>query len=75
MEKDEEIPCDLLCIAAPKDLVFVSTMNLDGETNLKERMLGVNDIGIENLSKFQGKVECDAPNESLDYWNGNIHSD
>ena len=37
--KDEEIPADVLCIKAPKDTVFVSTMNLDGETNLKERKL------------------------------------
>jgi P-type E1-E2 ATPase len=39
VEKDEEVPADLLCIHAPKDVVFISTMNLDGETNLKERVL------------------------------------
>lgn len=37
--KDEEIPADILVIAAPKDIVYISTMNLDGETNLKERVL------------------------------------
>ena len=39
IEKDEEIPADLLLVSAPKDIVFVSTMNLDGETNLKDREL------------------------------------
>mmetsp|Transcript_30197 Transcript_30197/g.40148 ORF Transcript_30197/g.40148 Transcript_30197/m.40148 type:complete len:113 (+) Transcript_30197:281-619(+) len=39
VEKDEEIPADLLLVSAPKDIVFVSTMNLDGETNLKDREL------------------------------------
>ena len=39
MEKDQEIPADLLLVSAPKDIVFVSTMNLDGETNLKDREL------------------------------------
>ena len=39
VEKDQEIPADLLLISAPKDIVFVSTMNLDGETNLKDREL------------------------------------
>ena len=42
--KDEEIPADLLLCNAPQDVVFVSTMNLDGETNLKERVLGTTDI-------------------------------
>ena len=40
--KDEQIPADLLCIAAPKqskNIVYISTMNLDGETNLKERII------------------------------------
>lgn len=36
---NEEIPADILCIHAPKDVVFISTMNLDGETNLKERTI------------------------------------
>jgi P-type E1-E2 ATPase len=39
VEKDQEIPADLLCINSIKDVVFISTMNLDGETNLKERTL------------------------------------
>ena len=40
--KDEKIPADMLCIKAPKrckNIVYVSTMNLDGETNLKERVI------------------------------------
>jgi len=39
VEKDEEVPADLLILSAPSDVVFVSTMNLDGETNLKDREL------------------------------------
>ena len=46
VEKDEEIPADLLLIHAPKDVVFVSTMNLDGETNLKERMMPFPNVTI-----------------------------
>lgn len=44
VEKDEEVPADLLLINAPKDIVFVSTMNLDGETNLKDRELALSMI-------------------------------
>jgi magnesium-transporting ATPase (P-type) len=39
VEKDTEFPADLLLITAPKEIVYVDTMNLDGETNLKEKYL------------------------------------
>jgi len=51
--KDEEIPADLLIINAPKDIVYVSTMNLDGETNLKDRELAVT-IKENEISNFTG---------------------
>jgi P-type E1-E2 ATPase len=37
--KDQEIPADMVILKSSKDsgLCFVDTMNLDGETNLKER--------------------------------------
>jgi phospholipid-translocating ATPase len=37
VRKDTEFPADLLLISAPKEIVYVDTMNLDGETNLKEK--------------------------------------
>jgi P-type E1-E2 ATPase len=49
VEKDEEIPADLLCISSLKDVVFISTMNLDGETNLKERTLPFDSIKEKDL--------------------------
>jgi len=49
VEKDEEVPADLLLIKAPKDIVFVSTMNLDGETNLKDRELALTCSGDISL--------------------------
>ena len=64
--KDEQIPADLLCIAAPKqskNIVYISTMNLDGETNLKERIIP---FDVESVEKFQGSINCDKPNESLE---------
>ena len=52
VEKDQEIPADMLCICAPKDVVFVSTMNLDGETNLKDRELAVTTVKEKHLKSF-----------------------
>jgi len=41
LKKDKEFPADLLLLGANegKEVVFVDTMNLDGETNLKEKFV------------------------------------
>jgi len=74
VEKDEEIPADLLLVSAPKDIVFVSTMNLDGETNLKDRELVTNTVKDSKLVQFSGSIEADAPNPNLDVWEGQLKS-
>lgn len=72
VNKDEEIPADMLCVVAPKQVVFVSTMNLDGETNLKDRELALSGLKEESLTDFKGMVECDKPNASIDVWDANL---
>jgi len=52
VNKDEEIPADMLLVAAPKEVVFVSTMNLDGETNLKDKEIALKGIKEEKLNEF-----------------------
>ena len=46
----------------------MSTMNLDGETNLKDKELVLDTVKNEKLPEFQGKVTYDEANASLDYW-------
>jgi P-type E1-E2 ATPase len=72
-EKDKEFPSDLMLLGAPKEVVFVDTMNLDGETNLKEKFAFTKDFKEDQIFKFEGHVVCDRPNESLDEWDGNSH--
>ena len=74
VEKDQEVPADLLLIHASKDVVFVSTMNLDGETNLKDRELCVTTLNEKRLPLFGGTILCDEANASLDNWEGNLTS-
>jgi magnesium-transporting ATPase (P-type) len=77
VDKDCEFPADLLLIHAPnaKDLVFVDTMNLDGETNLKERFVFSREHSdtLQRASELYGELVCDPPHESLDDWDGNVH--
>ena len=74
VNKDEEIPADLLLVHAAKDIVFVSTMNLDGETNLKSRELVLTTVPMNKLSGFQGMITYDQANPSLDNWQGKLDS-
>ena len=39
ISKDESFPCDMLFIYSRNDVIFVDTMNLDGETNLKPKTI------------------------------------
>jgi hypothetical protein len=49
-------------------------MNLDGETNLKERSIPIDNLDDRNLQRFSGCVVCEKPSESLEAWDGNLHS-
>jgi P-type E1-E2 ATPase len=70
------IPCDLLIIKSSMEsgLAFVDTKNLDGETNLKEKLVppAFKKITIDQLDKINGVMQCDTPNEFLDSWEGNL---
>jgi len=46
VNKDTEFPTDMLLVYAQKDIVYVDTMNLDGETNLKEKYLFSKDLDL-----------------------------
>lgn len=63
----------MLLLSSIKEIVYVDTMNLDGETNLKEKFVFSKDFNAKSLGSFYGEVVCDPPNESLDDWDGNIH--
>jgi len=72
----DQIPCDLLIIKSSMEsgLAFVDTKNLDGETNLKEKLIppSFKTLKLEELDKINGVMQCDSPNEYLDAWEGNL---
>lgn len=51
-------------------------MNLDGETNLKERISMndglVDDIGKNRLVNIKGEIVCEPPNENLEKWEAQV---
>lgn len=55
------------------DIIFIETMNLDGETNLKPRKQADRQIETyDDLLNYTAEIEYDAPNESLDRWDGKL---
>jgi phospholipid-transporting ATPase len=76
INKDEALPADILILKSSftSGLAFVDTKDLDGETNLKEKMVcpEFNKLKTENLFLLEGSIQLDQPNEYMDSWEGNV---
>ena len=74
--KNQEFPSDIILLKSDREsgIVFVDTMNLDGETNLKEKIAprDMNHLEEKDILISNGSITCDSPNEFLDKWDGNI---
>ena len=78
VEKDEFFPADLVLLASsePKNLCFVETKNLDGETNLKNKNApkGIKEFSdFEEVAReFEGEVICEIPSDQIYKYEGVI---
>ncbi|XP_052278161.1 phospholipid-transporting ATPase VA-like isoform X2 [Dreissena polymorpha] len=71
------IPADMLLLKSSdsQGICHVETMNLDGETNLKQRqsVTGLNySDGLYKANKFVYTIECDQPNAEIYKFNGKV---
>ena len=78
VQKNEFFPADLVMLASsePKNLCFVETKNLDGETNLKHKSApkGVKEFNDaeEVALQYEGEVICEVPNDQIYKYEGVI---
>ena len=77
IDENEFIPADIAMLSSSdiRGITFVNTMNLDGETNLKDKIALANTAHMRDevvLSEYEGRIECDLPNENLNAWKCNI---
>ena len=73
VRENESFPADMILLSAANDkgLAYINTMNLDGETNLKEKFAHkyTKKLDLKQLMAGGVKVECDVPDPSLIAWN------
>ncbi|XP_078483950.1 phospholipid-transporting ATPase ID [Ciona intestinalis] len=86
LKNNDHVTADLLLLSSSEEhnLVYIETAELDGETNLKVRQAlnvtgGMNE-DLKALHNFDGVIKCEAPNNYLHkftgnlYWNNETHS-
>ncbi|XP_064555729.1 phospholipid-transporting ATPase IF isoform X1 [Drosophila montana] len=75
VERDCDVPCDLLLLRStdPHGKCFITTANLDGESNLKTLMVPreLPTVPIEEMHKL-GVIECESAGTDLYSFNGKI---
>ena len=78
VKKNEFFPADLVLLAssAPKNMCFIETKGLDGETNLKHKIapkeLQGYSSAVEMTRHFEGQIMCEPPNEHIYRYEGVI---
>ncbi|KAL2720927.1 phospholipid-transporting ATPase IF-like isoform X3 [Vespula squamosa] len=74
--RDEDVPCDLLLLHNDESFgyCFVTTSNLDGETNLKSIHVPkiVSTMSLQEIASMQATVTCQAPMADLYTFHGKI---
>ncbi|XP_065084623.1 phospholipid-transporting ATPase IF isoform X2 [Ochlerotatus camptorhynchus] len=75
ISRDCDIPCDLVLLKSSDEngKCFVTTANLDGETNLKSMMVPkeLPELPVDKLHTL-GRIECELPRTDLYTFNGRL---
>lgn len=76
LRENDEVPCDLILIGTsdPQGLCYVETSALDGETDLKTRVVTPACMGIDSelLHKIKGVIECPNPDKDIIRFDANM---
>ncbi|CAK8566322.1 unnamed protein product [Lathyrus sativus] len=76
LRENDEVPCDLVLIGTsdPQGVCYIETSALDGETDLKTRVIPSACMGIdvELLHKIKGVIECPSPDKDVRRFDANM---
>ncbi|CAJ0573777.1 unnamed protein product, partial [Mesorhabditis spiculigera] len=79
MMSNQFVAADLFVLSTsePHGICYIETKELDGETNLKTRgaLAETAEMGddLDQISPFHGEIVCEAPNNKLDKFNGQLN--
>ncbi|KAL2651991.1 hypothetical protein R1flu_020119 [Riccia fluitans] len=72
----DEVPCDMVLLGTsePGGICFVETSAIDGETDLKTRVVPPPCIGLTSdlLHKIKGVIECPTPDKDIRRFDANM---
>ncbi|XP_076395905.1 phospholipid-transporting ATPase IF [Megachile rotundata] len=76
VNRDEDIPCDLLLLYSAEDSArcYVTTSNLDGETNLKTLHVPkvISKMNMPDVASMKATITCQHPSSDLYRFHGKI---
>lgn len=77
VEINKEFPCDLVMLSSKEEngQCYITTANLDGETNLKIRNCVSETKGLsspESFDRFRAVINCELPNPDLYRFKGQL---
>ncbi|KAG6722658.1 hypothetical protein I3842_03G171400 [Carya illinoinensis] len=76
IQENDEVPCDLVLLGTsdPQGVCYIETAALDGETDLKTRVISPACMGIdyELLHKIKGVIECPGPDRDIRRFDANL---
>ncbi|XP_075222064.1 phospholipid-transporting ATPase IF-like [Lycorma delicatula] len=76
LHNEEDVPCDMVLLLTSQldGKCFITTANLDGETNLKVMECPTNlNLKLDDLGVISGFIECENPSPNLYNFSGYIH--
>eukprot|EP00249_Psilotum_nudum_P019167 c27124_g1_i1 orf=428-3133(+) len=76
LRENDEVPCDLVLLGTsePHGVCYAETAALDGETDMKTRVVPSTCIGLPSdlLHKIKGVVGCPGPDADIRRFDGNL---
>ena len=70
VERDQELPADVLLVLSSNESIYVDTTKIDGESSLKQKFPFIQGLEFSSLQFFQGMITCSNPTPSFDEFSG-----
>lgn len=74
--RDQELPCDICLLKSSNrnGICFIDSVNLDGESNLKDKKCNhfTQSMSDKSLCALTSILKCEKPNDQLEYWEGHM---